>query len=198
MLETNASPSRRQPSAYALAWGFYLVVAIVGLVWLGFQNDRLPLGLFLDPGSWLADAALGLTVGALLAAVWALGCRFWSRARALEARLAGLLGPLRADEAVALAVISGVAEEVLFRGAVLQAWGWVAATLLFALVHFGGRAFHLWAFWALAAGLLLALLVVWRGNLLPAVLTHAVVNTAGLLRLRRLLLEPSAKCRARI
>lgn len=185
MPETNRSSEGRRPNVYALAWSFYLVVAIAGLVWLGFQNDRLPVGLFVDPRGWPVDAAVGLAAGALLAGAWALGCRFWSRARALEARLAELLGPLRADEAVTLAVISGIAEEVLFRGAVLQAWGWIVATVLFALVHFGGRAYRLWTAWALVAGLLLALLVLWRGNLLPAILAHAVVNTTGLLRLRK-------------
>lgn len=184
MPETNGSRNGRRPNVYALAWGFYLVIAVVGLVWLGFQNDRLELGLFLDPRGWPVDAAVGLATGALLAGVWHLGCRFWARARALEERLAELLGPLRADEAVTLAVISGIAEEVLFRGAVLQAWGWIAATVLFALVHFGGRAYRLWTAWALIAGLLLALLVLWRDNLLPAILAHAVVNTTGLLRLR--------------
>lgn len=184
MAET-VPPDNRRPNVYALAWGFYLFIAVVGLVWLGFQNDRLELGLFLDPRGWPVDAVVGLAAGALLAGVWHLGCRFWARARALEERLAELLGPLRADEAVTLAVISGIAEEVLFRGAVLQAWGWVAATVLFALVHFGGRAYRLWTAWAFVAGLLLVLLVLWRDNLLPAILAHAVVNTVGLLRLRR-------------
>lgn len=192
MAET-VPPDRRRPNVYALAWGFYLVIAVVGLVWLGVRNGRLELALFLDPRGWPVDAAVGFATGALLAASWHLGCRFWSRARALESRLAELLGPLRADEAVTLAVISGIAEEVLFRGAILQAWGWIAATLLFALVHFGGRAYRLWTVWALVAGLLLAFLVLWRGNLLPVILAHAVVNTAGLLRLRRVPAEPQQR-----
>src|SRR5690606_5531137 len=120
-----------------------------------------------------------------VAAVWTLGVRWWTPLRELEAELGRVLGPLRREEALALALISGLAEEMLFRGAVQAAWGWVAASLLFALVHFGGRRFRLWSLWALLAGMLLGGLVIARGNLLPAIVAHTVINAAGLLRLAR-------------
>jgi membrane protease YdiL (CAAX protease family) len=67
---------------------------------------------------------------------------------------------------------------------VQSAWGWIPATALFALLHSGpGPAFRLWTLFALVAGLLFAALVLWRGNLLPAVVGHVVVNAINLSRL---------------
>lgn len=181
-----ASPQRPTPSVYAVAWGFYLLLAAAGLVWLGLQRGRLELPLFVDPAAWPVDFGLGLAAGAAMAGLWAAAGRVLAAARRLERELAELLGEIGPDEAIALALISGLAEEVFFRGAVLQQWGWIAATLLFALLHLGGgRSFRLWAAFAVLAGLVLAGLVLWRGNLLPAILAHATVNAVGLLRLGR-------------
>jgi len=54
---------------------------------------------------------------------------------------------------VALAVLSGFAEELFFRGAVQGAFGWLPATLAFAVLHSGpGKAFRLWILFAAIAG----------------------------------------------
>jgi uncharacterized protein len=63
--------------------------------------------------------------------------------------------------------------------------GWLAASLLFALLHSGpGRELRLWTLFALCAGLLFGALMLWRGNLLAPVLAHFVVNAVNLYRLR--------------
>ena len=122
---------------------------------------------------------------------WELARARVPRARALEAQIAGLLGPLQPVEAVALALLSGFAEELFFRGAMQAAWGWVPATLVFALLHAGpGPAYRIWTVFALVAGLLFAAVVEWRGNVSAAVLAHVLVNTVNLQRLSRL--QPAA------
>src|SRR5690606_18700893 len=105
-----AEAPRRQPSVYSIAWAFYLLIAVVGLIWLGFQNGRLHLGIFLDPATWPVDLALGLAAGGAVAGVWTLGVRRWTPLRELESELGRVLGPLRREEALALALISGLAE----------------------------------------------------------------------------------------
>ena len=94
--------------------------------------------------------------------------------------------PLSLGEALALAWISALAEELFFRGALQGAIGLLAAAVLFALLHFGpGRAFRVWGLFALVAGLGLGALVAERETLGAAIVAHALVNGVNLARLAR-------------
>ena len=169
---------------YRFAWGLYLFLALAGVLWLGAQRGVIPLSLFVDSRRWWLDLALGAAAGFLLLAAWWGAERSFPLARELEARLAHVLGPLTLSEAVGLALLSGFAEELFFRGAVQGTVGWIAATLLFALLHSGpGRAFLLWSLFALLAGALFGGIMVWRGNLLGPVVGHVLVNAVNLRRL---------------
>jgi len=170
---------------YALAWLFYLLLALAGVVWVGWRGD-LGWALFADPASWWRDLAAGLAAGGVLIALWALAVRRLAAARAVEGHVAGLLGEVHRDEIFALAVISSVAEEIFFRGGVQGQWGWPWATALFAVLHSGpGRSFRLWTLFALVAGLVFAGLTEWSGNLLAAIVAHGAVNGVNLRRLAR-------------
>jgi membrane protease YdiL (CAAX protease family) len=169
---------------YRFAWGFYLFLALAGVIWIGLQRGVIPLSLFVDTGRWWLDLGVGLGTGLLLLAVWWGAERRFALARELEARLAGVLGPLTLSEAIALALLSGFAEELFFRGAVQSALGWVAATLLFALLHSGpGKAFRLWSLFALLAGGIFGGVMAWRGNLLGPMVGHFLINAVNLRRL---------------
>ncbi len=172
---------------YRMAWGFYLVLALAGCLWIGLaRGGPIPLSLFVARHGWWQDLAFGVAGGLALWAVWLLSRRFVPATRELEERLAGLLGPVTTSEAIGLAILSGFAEELFFRGAVQASIGWIPATLLFGLLHTGpGRAFRLWTAFALVAGLLLGWMMLWRGNLLAPVLAHALVNAINLRQLGR-------------
>lgn len=163
---------------------FYLLLAVAGVVWLGLDRGVVPLTVFLDPGRLHVDLALGAGAGALLLLGWQ-ACRRWSTsAVALEGHIRQLLGHLSAADALVLAVLSGFAEELFFRGAMQASWGWPWATAVFALLHTGpGRAFRIWTLFAVVAGLAFAALTELRGNLLPAVIAHAGINAVNLRRL---------------
>ena len=91
------------------------------------------------------------------------------------------MGPLERHEIVALALLSGFAEELFFRGAVQGAWGWLPATVMFTLLHTGpGSTYRAWTAFAGAAGLALAGLMLWRGNLLGPIVAHVLVNAVNL------------------
>jgi membrane protease YdiL (CAAX protease family) len=172
---------------YRLAWTFYLILGLAGVVWVGLRRGRIPLALFVDLGGWWIDLAAGLAAGAALLALWAGAARLVALARRLETEIGAVLGPLTAGEAVALAIFSGVAEELFFRGAVQGSLpglaGWLLATVLFALLHSGpGPAFRLWTLFALLAGALFGALMLWRGNLLAPVVAHFLVNAVNLKR----------------
>lgn len=170
---------------YRLGWVIYLLMAVAGILWIGLRLDGpIPLDLFLDRDGWWLDLLLGIGSGLLLLGLWRAGGRLSPHARQLEEQLAAVLGPLTAAEAVSLAVLSGFAEELFFRGAVQGQWGWLAATLLFAVLHTGpGSAFRAWTLFAVVAGGLFGGLMEWRGNLLAPVVGHFLVNGVNLRRL---------------
>lgn len=180
------SPTPPEPGRlYRLGWVIYLLMAVAGILWIGFRVDGpIPLGLFLDRDGWWLDLLLGIGSGLLLLGLWWVGERFSPLARQLEEQLAAVLGPLTVAEAISLAVLSGFAEELFFRGAVQGQWGWIAATALFAVLHTGpGKAFRAWTLFAVVAGGMFGGLMVWRGNLLAPVIGHFLVNGVNLRRL---------------
>lgn len=154
---------------------------------MGLREGRIGVDLFIDLESWWVDLGVGLFAGSVLILVWILARQNLPAARRLETELAEMLGHLTTSEVVGLALLSGFAEELFFRGAVQGTWGWFPATVLFALLHAGpGSTFRVWTAFAGIAGLTLAALMIWRGNLLGPVVTHALVNGINLDRLSRL------------
>lgn len=169
---------------YRLAWGLYLAMAVGGALWIGIRRGVIPLALFVDVHRWWLDLLLGAGAAVVLLAFWAGAERLVPLARELDRLLMEALGPLEPAEVVGLAVLSGFAEELFFRGAVQGVFGWLPATLAFAILHSGpGRAFRLWTVFAAVAGLLFAGLMVWRGNLLAPIVGHFLVNAINLRRL---------------
>lgn len=185
-MSAGQAPARPATQFYRLAWIFYLALAIAGLLWTGAQRGRLGIELFFDPGSWWIDLGAGLSAGGTLLALWWALRRYVAAARLLEDELARLLAPLAVAEAISLAVISAVAEELFFRGALQGAVGLLPAAVLFALLHAGpGKGFRVWTLFALAGGLVLGALVALRGPLGGAILGHLLVNGVNLVRLAR-------------
>lgn len=176
---------------YRSAWVLYLALAILGVVGLGTARGRIGLDTFFSPETPALDLAGGALLAALLLGLWALGRRLFAAGREIEVEIAALLGPLGRDEALALALLSGIGEEFFFRGA-LQAWlGWLPAALAFGLLHIGPRkAFRIWTAFAVVAGLAFGLWVELRGALAAPILAHVLVNGVQLMRLRRLAPPP--------
>jgi membrane protease YdiL (CAAX protease family) len=173
-----ATPLFRQASR------LYLVIAVAALCWIALQGRSLDPALLISD-SWLRDLGWGLGLGAGLLLGWALARRLSRAARRLEDDLVGLIGPLRRDEAYALAGLSAIAEELLFRGAMLPAWGLIISTLCFGVLHLGpGRNFLWWTTTALLAGWGFgAVTIAADGALLAAMVAHALVNGVQLPRL---------------
>ncbi|HVT59974.1 MAG TPA: CPBP family intramembrane glutamic endopeptidase [Thermoanaerobaculia bacterium] len=152
----------------------------------------IPLGLFVGTASrwgWATDLAAGAAAGLLLIGLWE-GMRriavFAELARRLESEMSEMLGGLAPAQALALSALSGFAEELFFRGAVQGSLGWLAAGILFALLHTGpGPAFRVWSLYAALAGALFGALMLWRGNLAAPIVAHFLVNAVNLRRLQR-------------
>lgn len=101
--------------------------------------------------------------------------------------LAGMLGPSGWGRAAVLALLSGVAEEALFRGPMQYAFGFAVTTVLFALAHGGLSARYLpWSTFALIAGGGFGILAGAYESIAPAILAHVLVNLINIRRITRL------------
>ncbi len=176
----------RQPSPpfFQAAAVFYFLLAMGGVLWIGLERKSISLGIFFQPVSALGDVALGLVSAAALLLLWEGGRRTIPAVSELDQRLRGILLGITTSEAIALALLSGFAEEFFFRGAVQGSLGWLWATILFAAIHAGpDRIVGLWSVYALVAGGLFAALTEWRGTILCATVAHVVINGVQLVRL---------------
>jgi hypothetical protein len=90
-------------------------------------------------------------------------------------------------EIAVLAVLSGVSEEVFFRGVVLPEIGIVGASVLFGLLHPLNLGY---VAWASSVGVAFGLLFQTTGSLLPPILCHGGYNFAALVYLRYWYHEP--------
>jgi membrane protease YdiL (CAAX protease family) len=176
------------PSLVRLAAGFYAITVLFAVGYALFSGTIGTLFGTQGPtvGHILAAVGLGaLVVGAshLAARASPVVDRAW---KALEA----LLGPIDRRTALLLALFSGVAEELLFRGALWPHLGLAGTSLLFGLVHvLPRRALVVYPVFAAVVGLLFGLLREGSGSVLPPMIAHVVVNGANLLLLAR---RPSA------
>ena len=182
--DSSPDPEGSPPSFVRLALIFYGAILAVALAW-GAVVGRSLFYANAEAASRGPDPPRDLLVG-LLAGSVVIGISHQVTLRtawgeALARALASLLGPLRGWECVSLALVSGVAEEALFRGAIQPHLGLVAASLLFGLAHFAPRRdLWPWTAFSLLAGLLLGSLFEITGNLTAPVVAHALINAVNL------------------
>ncbi len=181
------APSTKSSSElYRFGWGFYLILAIAALLWIGVRDGQITLELFVKTTSLPVDLVVGLGGGITVALLWQVFARFVPPVASLERELAARVGPMTLSEALGLALLSGVGEELFFRGAMQPSLGLVGTTLLFAVVHSGpSRIYLVWTLFALLGGFGLGSLFEWRQCLLAPIVAHIAVNAIGLGRLSR-------------
>jgi uncharacterized protein len=118
--------------------------------------------------------------GALLAGAWLLE-RTLPSFRRTSQRLERLVRQLRLPRGGVLlaALVSGVSEELFFRGWLLPTVGLWGQALAFMLLHPAGRAGWSYTLYTGAAGLLFGALTLATGSLWPALIAHVGVNLHG-------------------
>jgi membrane protease YdiL (CAAX protease family) len=170
-----------------LALLFYGALLGAALLWSWLAGRSL---LWASSASRGVSPLLDVGAGLLAAGIVVLFSRQLTQRTRVGARLAetlrAVLGPLSLGECWLLALVSGVAEEAFFRGALQPQVGLLAASLLFGAAHFvPRRELLLWTAFSIAAGLLLGWLFEATGNLVAPVVAHAGINGVNLRLLTR-------------
>lgn len=180
------NPFAGASALYLRAWALYLVLALAAAVWMSLRGASVlqaVLGGERALGSWALDLGMGLGCGLAALVAWE-GLRRLPWGAELEVRLRTLLSSVSRAEALALAALSGFAEELFFRGAMQPAAGLWLTAVVFGLAHLApGKGGLLWAGWAATLGVVLGLLAQWTGALVAPMLAHATINAAGLWRM---------------
>jgi membrane protease YdiL (CAAX protease family) len=102
-------------------------------------------------------------------------------ARALHDEMKPIVESLSAMQISFLAVSSGLAEELFFRGAMQPVLGLFATSVIFGAVHTGPkRVFLAWSIWAFVMGLLFGLIFEATGVLWGPVFAHVLINDRNL------------------
>jgi membrane protease YdiL (CAAX protease family) len=161
-----------------------LLVA-VAVVWSGFRDVPLTLGpIRRGLGGGVAGAGvLAVANGYILCrapAVWPVR----SIRRLFIESIRPLFDRVRPFDVVAIGVAAGVGEEFFFRGVLQPELGLVAASVIFGLLHTGGRDTLVFGVWVTCMGAALGALAIWAGGLLAPIVAHAVYD-AGVLAVIR-------------
>lgn len=173
------------------------MLTIVGFLWHAIAQGHNDVWGVAGPKTWLvAGPALGLLLGLAVVGIFR---RLESRSAwvgELQREFADLLGPMEDREVLFLAIASAVGEEVLFRGAMLDAWGLGITTLAFGLLHIPRRrGLWPWTASALVLGGVLGGITLATGNLGAAIVAHFVINYLNLRRIAGL--DPMTLARLR-
>lgn len=182
MLSTAASrsvnPEMTRTTFLRLEWSLSIVLLAVSAAWARARG--LPLAALLTPHA--RDVAAGVAVGALLWSSIPLLRRAPVMARLWDTVLAPFARTLSVGDAITVAALSGISEEILFRGVLLPETGLLASSAVFGVLHALNRVY---ALWAAVIGALFAALALATGTLIAPIVAHATYNLGALLFLRR-------------
>lgn len=168
---------------------FYGAVLLVGFFWHGVTEDSNDVWR-LEPAQDLTTLLWTPAVGVVLGMLTVQGFRALQSRMAwlgeLHREFASIFGRPSNRELVLLAAASALGEEVLFRGAMLDAWGLMVSSVVFALLHIPPRlSLWPWTVSALLMGLGFGLMTMITGNLGAAVAAHFVINLQNLTYITR-------------
>ncbi|MGB5812990.1 MAG: CPBP family intramembrane glutamic endopeptidase [Polyangiales bacterium] len=175
------------PRITTLAWLVYVPLGLAGMAWAWFSDDRAAWALadpWMNAGAEARSATslgLGAALGVLVVASTPSLVARVAWARALQRELKPMVANLSHRDIFWLALASGTAEELFFRGAMQPALGLWATSLIFGAVHVGPRGVFLaWALWASIMGLALGAIFELTGALSGCVVAHVWINLRNL------------------
>ena len=163
---------------------FYGAMAALGLLLAWLSGEDLSRVLSFGGRGPAVVLVLGLSGGLVLLVAGETLLEPFAWPHRLREEVAGLLGPLTLRRAAAVALLSGVGEELLFRVGLQPILGLWVTSLLFGLLH-TAPGIRGWALFAFLGGVFFGLLYDSTGSLWAPALAHALVNGVQLALLGR-------------
>ena len=161
------------------------LLVVVALVWQRIRDIPMTMG---DP---FAGILMGLVVAGIMAGVnvwvlcWATDVAMVRSIRRLYVTaLKPMFGQVGPFHIVVVSLAAGWGEELLFRGVLLPEIGLVGSSLVFGLLHTGGRGTLAFGAWAAVTGGALGQLTLWTGGLVAPVVAHAAYDAAAMSYIR--------------
>lgn len=91
-----------------------------------------------------------------------------------------IISKIEKFDIIPVALLSGIAEELFFRGILQTSIGLYASNIIFALLHFPGKEFWVYSLWTLFAGLFLGNIYDYTNNLFIVIVAHVMNNFLAL------------------
>lgn len=179
--------ARSPNSLLRLALAGELLLVLLALGWARYR--ALPLNVAVGP--WPRDLVAGVAAAAALAVVnHGLLCHAPALrpVRAIRRVYRDLLKPafagIGAREVVVISLAAGIGEELLFRGVLQPEIGLIPASLVFGMLHTGGRGTFAFGCWVALMGAALGWLAAATGGLLAPIVAHALYDAVALAYIR--------------
>ncbi len=191
---------RRRRAERTKALGTLVIYAALAVIALGLglargespfvTTPRLPLG---GPALVATSIGLGVALAAVTVAATRAFVRHFTWARGLHEELRPAVRDVSTRLLFLMAVLSGIGEELFFRGLLAPLLGALLSSVLFGLLHQApGRARFVWVAWATVMGLAFSGIFLITGSLAGAILAHVAINAVNLVYLRDTSAAPKA------
>lgn len=167
--------------------GSFVAELAIAELWLRVARRSGLLELLVDSHNLAVALAAGICLAAIAAPLTQLYFKRFGRS-IVEEFLLPLFKGLSGREIAMIAILPGIGEEALFRGAIQPSLGLLAASLIFGLLHSGlSRRLLPYGIWTVVVGALLGSVYVATGNIWGSIVAHALINASGGWWMRRLL-----------
>ncbi len=167
---------------------FYGGMAVIALLIVHFQHQGIPVLFSWNVPSFSITQLLTLTalsIGVLLIGQFLLE-EFFPSFKAYKSVLVQYIGGLQSSVGIYLAVITAVAEQLMFQGAIQPEVGAPFTAVLFTLVHLGpGNRIGSWTLMAFITGIIFAWMYAVTASIWPSLLGHIIVKIASFMLYRR-------------
>jgi len=162
---------------------FYFALTVIGFGLISWRNNELylfdPLAFSTDEGLMFLALSVSIIFIVYFLSRWSVGR--WPSLKQSAQELNHWLGEMKNFQIFVIALVSGVGEEMIFRGWLLNEIGLIYSSIIFGVVHWPpNRNWRFWPFFAFGMGIILGLLCVRTNTLVYAVVVHAGINFMNL------------------
>lgn len=175
--------TRIQCAGIVIIYALLFLLGLLGIVLLE-THTGIGINKTFQIGDPFGTTLLGIGCAAGVVMLSFIGSRIFRFMKVLEEEFRILLGELGFTEILIIALVSSIAEETFFRGALQPLLGLTITSLIFGLLHFPmNKRFVPWTLFATGMGFLLGMLYIRTGTVITPIMTHTLVNLVNLLRL---------------